>query len=130
MNLSYKKLYVHHPFFFVSIELNVFYPGRISIFDSLNQVSPSTIISGFLFNPSIYGANFQPFLFKVLILKLKINKPLKLAELQLKECWLYSVRFLEVSEISKETIQKFYILITEKLLSRITYKWGFEGLGG
>ena len=47
----------------------------LSMLLSLNHVSLSTMMSGFSFNPSRYGANLQPFLYNDLIIKLKINKP-------------------------------------------------------
>ena len=73
------------PGLFVRIELNALYPERLPFFVSSNQVSLSTMISGFLFNPSIYGAHFQPFLFNDLVSKLEINKSLKKLQSQLKE---------------------------------------------
>ena len=61
-------------FFFVRAKLKAFYPVRLSIFVPLNNVSLSTMISGFLFNPSMCGANYKPFLLNDLTLKLKLSK--------------------------------------------------------
>ena len=75
-------------------ELNALYPIRLTKLVSLNQVSMITIISEFLFDPSMYGENFQPFLFSELILKLGINKKLKLVLLHLKDSSMYCLHFL------------------------------------
>ena len=73
-------------------ELNALYPGRLSVFVSLNQVSLSTIISGFIFDPSIHYPILQIFLFYDFIFKLKINKQLKLVQQSLKEFSLPSLK--------------------------------------
>ena len=95
----------------------LYFLRRLSIFLSLNQVSMSTMISGFLSKPSMYGANFQPF---DLVLKLKVNKSINLVELQSKKWWLYS---LKCSEISSESIRKFDTLMTECLPNILTFSW-------